>query len=307
MRSALVRSVTLAIVVCSLSVPFAARASAAPAGGHHGGGGSPTTGIDISYPQCSDSLPAGEAFVLVGVNAGLANDYNGCVGSQFKYAESSTGVTTQPRAQLYLNTGDPANGVADWPSPAQPGAYGSTSTPAGTCNYASGTSGPGANSTACAFMYGYDMVLGITYGTGSGVGTIRGDVSAFNVATGSALYDYPVWLDVETGNSWQTGSAGLAMNMADLQGMVAAIGSAANANGVSPRIGVYSTGYQWNQITGTPGGNGGNLAGLPDWIPGASTQSGAASNCSLHSFTAGTVALTQWFGRPFDGDYSCAH
>lgn len=277
------------------------------AAGHHGGGGKTATGLDVSYPQCSDTLPTGEAFAVVGVNGGLANDYNSCLASEFSYAEASTGATKQAKAQSYLNTADPGNTVADWPSPAQLGGYGSTSTPSGTCGYATGTSGPGADSTGCAYVYGYDMVQGITYATGGGsTATVMGDLAAFHQATGSQLYSFPVWLDVETANSWQSGSAGLAMNVAALQGMVDAVKAAASAASATWSVGVYSTASQWNQITGTPGSGGGNLAGVPDWIPGASTVSGAASNCSLASFTAGPVTITQWFGHPYDGDYSCA-
>lgn len=270
----------------------------------HGGGGSTTsTGIDVSYPQCGDSLPTGEAFAIVGVNGGLANDYNSCLGSEFSYAQASTGTTKQAKAQLYLNTGDPGNGVADWPSPGQTGAYGFTSTPNGNCDYASGSSGPGANSAACAYIYGYDMVQGITYATG----TIAGDISAFASATGSQLYNFPTWLDVETANTWQSGTGGLAMNVADLQGMVDAVYAAASsANAPAQTVGVYSTTSQWNAITGTPGSGGGNLWLLPDWIPGAQRQSGAVSNCSLPAFSGGPVAITQWFGHPYDGNYSCS-
>lgn len=80
------------------------------------------------------------------------------------------------------------------------------------------------------------------------------------VGVGSSASAYPWWLDVETANSWETGTSGLANNVADLQGMVAAF----RARGAT--VGIYSTTYQWGQITG--GSKGGNLSGLPDWIPG---------------------------------------
>ncbi|HZC74863.1 MAG TPA: hypothetical protein VE220_02720, partial [Gaiellaceae bacterium] len=37
------------------------------------GGSSPTTGFDVSYPQCSGSYPSNPLFGIVGVNGGLAN------------------------------------------------------------------------------------------------------------------------------------------------------------------------------------------------------------------------------------------
>jgi hypothetical protein len=300
--------VAFASTLLLAATPAWAAGHTKPHGGGGGGtGGTSTTGIDVSYPQCpGTSLPSGEAFAIVGLNNGLANNYNSCLGTEFAYAQKSTAVTKQAPAQLYVNTGDPGNGVADWPSPSQLGAFNNTVTPVGTCAFASGTSGAGANSPACAYIYGYDMVAGIRYGTS---GNVIGDVAAFTNATGARLTNFPVWLDVETGNSWQPGSTtgGLAMNVADLQGMVDALNAAAQgATGSNAKqIGVYSTAYQWNQITGTPtGAAAGNLGGLPDWIPGATSQSGAVSNCSQSAFTAGAVTVTQWTGS-LDGDYSC--
>lgn len=281
---------------------FAAGHHGSGGGGGGGGGGSPAgTGIDVSYPQCpATSLPAGEAFAIVGVDGGLANDYNSCLGAEFSYASQLAGIPSQPSAQAYLNTGDPGNQVADWPSPAQPGAAGSVNNPYNTCNYATASNGPGANSNACAWAYGYDMVAGIVY---SGGKQIVGDLSEFSTATGSQLYAHPVWLDVETANSWESGTSGQQMNTADLQGMVAAIDDAATGAGTTaPLIGIYSTGYQWGQIVGstTPG----SLAGLPEWLPGARSEKGAQSNCSVSSFTGGKVTLTQWTST-YDDDYPC--
>ena len=267
-------------------------------GGHGGGGSSPTTtGIDVSYPQCGDTLPTDEAFAVVGVNGGLANTYNPCLKQQFAYAIALPGGTNQPVAQTYLNTADPGNGVADWPSPGHPGAYGSSSTPAGACEYDSGTSGAGANTPGCAYVYGYDMVAGIV----APDQTVEGDAAYFERMTGQQLGNRPVWLDVETANSWQSGSDGRAMNIAALQGMVDAI----RATG-SSTVGIYSTAYQWDQITGTPGETAaGNLAGLPVWVAGARRESSARANCSQSAFTGGTVELAQWFGHPYDENVSC--
>lgn len=252
-----------------------------------------TTGIDASYPQCGSSLPSGEAFAIIGVNGGLANDYNSCVAQEWQYAASLAGIPSQAKAQTYLNTADPGNTVADWPSSQYPGSWGTSglNSPYPAC--ADSPPGVGADSPGCAYAYGYDMVEGFNK---PGV-TISGDAAAFSNATRGSIGAQPAWLDVETANSWQSGTNGLAMNVADLQGMVAALQHA----GV-PLVGVYSTSYQWGKITG--GASSGSLHGLPDWIPGARAQSGAASNCSLSSFTAGKVTLTQWTSR-LDNDYSC--
>ncbi|HEX4862954.1 MAG TPA: hypothetical protein VFV02_02715 [Acidimicrobiales bacterium] len=300
-RSAVTVSLAAAALV-ALSTP--ASAAGSQNSGAKGTTSAPT-GIDVSYPQCpGSSLPPGEAFAIVGVTGGLANDYNPCLSAEFAYAAALTPKTRMAPAQLYLNTADPGNAVADWPSPSQPGAFGSagTTNPYGTCGFAGGTSGTGAESTACAFVYGFDMVAGIRYSTGN----VIGDLQDFSQATGGeALYNYPVWLDVETGNSWLSGSAGLAMNIADLQGMIAAIDHAGSTTGAKP-VGVYSTSYQFGQVAGTPtSAQAGTLAGVPVWIPGARRESGAVSNCSLQSFTGGPVTITQWLGQTYDGDYSC--
>ncbi|HET9692370.1 MAG TPA: hypothetical protein VFP61_14555 [Acidimicrobiales bacterium] len=265
-----------------------------------GGGGTTTTtptGIDASYPQCGSALPTSAAFAVIGVNGGLANDYNNCLSSEWAYAAALTPGTNQAAAQAYLNTGDPGNTVGDWPSPAYLGAAATPSTadPYGPCGYASGSSGPGADDQACAWAYGYDMVDGITAASE----TIPGDAPTLTAQTGASLSGLPVWLDVETGNSWETGGQGLANNIADLQGMTAALQGAGSA------VGVYSTGSQWSTITGTPGSaSAGNLWGLPDWIPGARTEKAAQSNCTQAAFTGGTTELTQWTAS-IDGDVSC--
>jgi hypothetical protein len=294
-------------VVFSAAVAAPAVATPAFAKTHHGGAGggggtlSSGTGVDVSYPQCGTTLPGGQAFGIVGVNGGLANDYNSCLAGQWTYASGSTGTTNQAKAQTYLNTADPGNGVADWPSPANYGSYPDPSvTPYGSCTYASGGSGPGAMSTACAYVYGYDMVVGgISDGTN---GIVTGDVNAFKAATGATLNAQPVWLDVETGNSWLSGSTGLSMNIADLNGMVDAL----RATNSAATVGIYSTSYQWNQITGTPtASTAGNLWALPDWVAGATTQSGASSNCAQTAFTGGTLSVSQWTSGGLDYDYSC--
>ena len=318
---------TSRFVVAGASAAVLCAVSAAPAWAAKPAAGataSSTSGIDVSSPQCGASLPKGQAFAIVGVNGGLANDYNDCLRDQWNYATTLVPTTTQLPAQAYLNTGDAGNTVADWPSPNQPGGYvgastatvngdGSYGTPSGNCAFASSTGGRGANSAGCAYVYGYDMVAGMNYTDDSGAPqTILGDLKAFSAATGSAtatgaqLYQQPVWLDVETGNSWQPATtAGYAMNIADLQGMVAAIKDA-GGTGTAP-IGIYSTAAQWKQITGLTGASGaGTLAGLPVWIPGARSQKAATSNCGQTPFTgAPKVSVTQWFANPYDADHSC--
>jgi hypothetical protein len=258
----------------------------------HGGSSTPI-GNDLSWPQCGGTFPSGQAFEIVGVNGGLANDPNPCLGStgtnpatsELHWAlTTSSGATSQPRASLYVNTADPGETAGDWP---KPGTYSGDpyTDPTGSLGYCNGS-----NTQACAWEYGYQRAA-------YDAGLLATAAPAIGVPTSPG--SYPWWLDIETANTWQSGSGGPAMNVADIQGMVYYLKMVGGAS----KVGIYSTQSQWSTIVGTQT-LGTTIAELPDWIPGARSLSGAESNCSLRGFT-GTVALTQWFGRPFDGDYSC--
>ena len=226
------------------------------------------------------------------MNAGLANTPNPCLGtykggavttSELAWAWRSTGASAPgslPQAALYVNTANPGPGVADWPTNnIDPNSKPTTEPCPTPCT--------GGDTLACAWQYGWNRAV-------QDMDWLTQAAPQVKVASTASTYRW--WLDVETGNSWETGSTGIANNVADLQGMVAAF-TAAGAG-----AGVYSTTTQWNQITG--GSRAGNLAGLPDWIPGARRLSAAQANCSLAGFT-GIVTVTQWFGKPYDGDYAC--
>lgn len=262
-----------------LSIPLLLSVPALAAKPAKGGGTSTPTGNDVSYPQCGKPLPKGQAFGIVGVNGGMANNTNGCLAAQWSWAQSSSGAAGQPPAQLYVNTGNPGDymvqnpgTVTDWPSTSDP-----TVDPYGTC--------AGGNDQACAWEYGYERaqsdqnyLLSQTNQTGAGLN---------------------IWLDVETANSWDADTAN---NQADLEGMVYYFKQIAGANAV----GVYAGTSAWQSITGTIG-SGSNLYALASWIPGAATLSGAQANCqSKASLTpAGRVAITQYTSSRYDYDYSC--
>ena len=308
-----------AMLLTGLSSAVFAAKPGTGGGGHTGGGTtSPTTGNDLSYPACGSTFPSAPAFGIVGVDGGLANDLNPCLGPSSSYPSyseselywavaSSTGAAAQPKASLYVNTADPGdvyNGtaVADWPTSSI------SSDPYGTCtttavSTSSGLETLGANTPGCAWQYGYDMATqDVSWVVGAANAIDQQLSSAAVPASASA---YPWWLDVETANTWQAGTSGEEMNIADLEGMVAAL----QASG-APVVGVYSTASQWDQITGgttssTLYGVADSLYGVPDWIPGAKTEAQAASNCGQASFTVGAVSLTQWSGHPDDNDYAC--
>lgn len=273
----------------------ATSASAAGAGKAHGDGGtSGPTGNDISWPQCGTSFPSGQAFGIVGVNDGLANTLNPCfglynggtAGSELAWALGSSGaVAAQPTAQIYVNTADPGNWyngkpIADWPASGTSTAYGDCTT-----TVVSGDT-VGDNSDACAYVYGQQRAAQ----------DVAWVTQAASDLTAPAASTYHWWLDVEIGNSWMSDTT---MNVAVLQGMVDQLKTTASV----AYVGVYSTSYQWGQITA--GVATGSIAGLDDWIPGATRQSSAQSNCGLPSFTGGRVALTQWSRAGVDGDVSC--
>ncbi len=273
----------------------------------HGGGSSTPTGNDISYPQCGGTFPSGQAFGIVGVNDGLANNLNPCLGpdgggastSELYWAQTtSSGAVNQqggspPKAGLYVNTADPGNAVSDWPTAGTyPGDPYSDSSTASYCD--------GGNTQACAWAYG--DAKAVQDGQWLEAAATAVNTALTNAGSSYALptspSSYPWWLDIQTSNSWRSGTTGLAMNGADIQGMLAGLDSF----GGSPTIGIYSTSYQWGQIVGSPSAT--TFPNLPDWIPGARKLSQAESNCSLVGFT-GPVAVTQWFGHPYDGDYAC--
>ncbi len=301
-------AVGLTVVLLALANATPAAAARRP---HSNGSGTPI-GNDVSYPQCASKLPASPAFGIVGVNGGLANDLNACLGPSASYpsysqselywsVSSSVGGSTQPPTSLYVNTADPGNeyggsAIADWPTSS------STSDPYNACvtttiSTTNGSQTVGADSNACAWQYGYNKAAQDALWLTQAARAIDAQSPPAEVASSPAAY--PWWLDVESSNTWQAGSAGESMNVADLQGMVAGLAD----NGVTI-VGVYSTAAQWDQVTGGTRPASASLYGLPDWIPGARSLSQAEANCTLSSFTGGVVALTQWTGR-LDYDYSC--
>ena len=268
LRSVLV--VALAAAAAVLAVPGTASA------GHS----TTTVGYDVSYPQCGKSLPSSRAFAVVGVNGGLSTKANPCLSTQLAWAAKSSGdVREQPKAQLYLNTANPGevrDQVTTWPN--------AGTTPYGSCD--------GSNSAACSYQYGWERASNSV-------------VSFFTPAARSAGVEaspsrYTWWLDVETMNTWQSGSTeALARNRATLEGMTDYL----LVRGAT--VGYYSTNYQWSQIVGSVPATS-SLAGKPSWLAGATTLSGARANCSRPALVpGGEVTLTQYVVKGWDRNHSC--
>ena len=250
-----------------------AASLAAPAQAH-----TPTpTGNDISYPQCGRSYPSGSAFAIVGVNGGKASNFNSCFASEWSWAQTAAGLPNQPRAQLYINTGNPGDvlaqyNVQDWPSTsvaADP--YGGTAACSGTWN----------DNLGCSWEYGYERATA--------------DINVVGSAGGAW------WLDIETSNSWTSDTA---KNQASLEGMVYALSHPATGTAATS-IGIYASSGSWSTLFGSVRATS-PLYSLEEWRPGAKTLSRAQTNCALAPFEGnGRVALTQYVSTNVDYDYSC--
>jgi hypothetical protein len=240
----------------------------------------PTVGYDVSYPQCRDDLPRDRAFAVVGVNGGLSTRANPCLSEQLIWAWNSSGVVEeQPLAQLYLNTANPGQvteEITTWPDRG--------STPYGPCD--------GTNTAACSWQYGWERARNSV-------------VSFFTPAARAAWVDsqparYVWWLDVETVNTWQFGSAeALENNRATLEGMTEYLLDR------DAEVGIYSTHEQWSQIVGEVG-NDSVLAELDSWLAGSVTAREAAKACAEDPLVpGGQVVLSQYVRGELDGDMSC--
>jgi hypothetical protein len=237
-----------------------------------------STGYDISWPQCNSVFPPSPGFGIVGVNDGAPFTVNKCLDRQLRWAQGGA----NPVTAFYLNTGNGGPiGNGDWPS---------TQKSPKVCR--------GANSVPCAYDYGWN----------AGVASYADVVQAENLdgvaSPNVAAISSPWWLDVETGNAWETkvdsygpSAASAANDAAMLEGEVAYLQSVHVAS-----IGFYSTSSMWQGITG---GSVDALDALPVWIPGAGDIVQAQANCTLPSFTGGRVALIQYPSSGYDGDYVC--
>ena len=267
-------------------------------------------GIDISYPQCRGSLPSTQAFTVVGVNGGKASTPNPCLQKQLLLAAKATGSGSQPKVQLYVNTGSPGdyiNQVTSWPADNSykditvmpPEQY-------GECT--ADENGVGRNSLACAWQYGWERAY-------DDVHVHFADAVAGANTQGAKLSTDPSgyvwWLDVETMNSWHEDAAddpdAYRKNLASLEGMVAQFQSLG-----STKVGLYSTNYQWDYILGDAVTPGSPLYGLDTWYALDQTSlSTARAACSDRRLArpltgAGVIALTQFISGNLDYDVSCS-
>lgn len=245
-------------------------------------------GNDISWPQCGKSLPASHAFGIVGVNGGTAANTNPCLAEQLVWAHAAVGGTSQPLAQLYVNTANPGeviDRITTWPTSNTDKTGFTTDNPYGSC--------AGANDRACSWQYGWNRAVEAVID--------RFEPAAVSARVNSVASAYVWWLDVETMNTWQSGSTeALIRNRAALEGM------ASHYQSKGAKVGLYSTNYQWGQIVGDTVGPDSNLFGLDSWMAGARSLKGAQSNCKNPPLTAGgNVTIAQYVSGSLDYNYSC--
>ena len=275
------------------------------------------TGVDVSWPQCGTTLPTGLPFAVVGVNGGTAATTNVCLAEQLGWASTSTTGTVpgQRAVQLYVNTGNPGEvleeyGVTTWPTDSvDPRGEDSSTTseggrrnPYGACAPTPGHYRGYTNDLACSWQYGWDRAVEAV--------DERFGPAARTAGTSADPTDYAWWLDVETVNSWQTGSPeALARNAATLEGMVQLY----VAEGIED-VGLYSTPHQWGQIVGgtlVRGSRdqpavGANLVGLPSWLAGSRDAAEAQQHCTTGTgLSGGPVVLNQYILDDLDHDLSC--
>jgi hypothetical protein len=293
-----VRALTVVTVVSLLAVGGAAAVPAAFRSGANGGAHSarlvdtePDTeqaviARDISFPQCGAPLPSldnGYAGVL-GTNNGISFSRNPCLVTELAWAKRLAG----PPA-FYANTGNPGPARARvWPT--------GQSTPK-TCS----VSNP--DSLECAYDYGWNAAWA-SYSVAVDAAQQLHHVDRANARSRAANVAW--WLDIETMNSWRTLDDGTSLHAAQTD--VATIAGEIDALRIIgvESVGIYSTRFQWNQITGGYGVTQGRFGGIPVWLAGYGSKADAIAGCGDQSFTGGPVQMTQYLGSDgFDADVVC--
>ena len=161
---------------------------------------STATGFDISFPQCTETLPPTPGFGIVGVNGGATFKVNKCLARELTWASGAANGAPA----FYANTDNPgpAN-TANWPANQQ--------TPRECA---------GANTVACSYDYGWNAAR---FAFATAVNAERANGATSPTASAVAA---PWWLDVETGNKWETLEYGRrastgAYDEASIEGMIA--------------------------------------------------------------------------------------
>lgn len=277
-------------ILGAVIVPAVALAAKPAPGGSKPAPTPELVGYDVSYPQCGKSLPSDFYFGIVGVNGGNAATANPCLADQLVWQSKAKSGSNQSKLQLYVNTANPAQDSsyswASWPTTPYDSKGNLPVNPYGECN------GVRNNNEACSWLYGWNRSIYTesVFQTAANSKGLSSDTSK-----------YVWWLDVETMNSWQSGSqAALLRNTAAIEGF----GAYYKSKGA--QIGLYSTATQWVEITGNNISSSSILNGLPNWRPSGSTLANAKKNCSVAPLTpGGYISLTQYVVKNLDHNHSC--
>jgi len=230
-------------------------------------------GLDVSYPQCGDTLPADVGFAVVGVNGGRVYRPNPCFGigrepSQLEWAGRD--------AELYLNTGNPG--------------------PRDSLHWPVGQDDPRRcdpdeiDSLDCAYVYGWNAA----HDAYAAVLAAYVDLEWVEDDATDVPDRTTWWLDVEDANSWRRQDD---RNIAALQGMVDAL----TALDVG-EVGFYSTPRLWDRITGGTD----VFADYPAWHAGAADEADARARCEEdEAFTGGRLHMVQWVEDGLDHNVRC--
>jgi hypothetical protein len=234
----------------------------------------PGVGVDLSYPQCGTDVKLNTpAFVIVGLNNGIAKEVNPCLGTQITQATS-----------IYINSGNPGKTNAKkWPASGE----------------FQGENCHGDDSIACAHEYGKEIAA-------AAVATFA---QQLNASHAKPIQNPTWWIDVEVGNNWQcnkglsplcaernteqVAGGAYGRNAAVLDGMSSELKAKGNT------VGIYTNPEQWDLIVAD------SVKKLPNkypslkdtqvWINGATTKNQAENNCKTAPFGGlGKVTLSQF-------------
>ena len=190
-------------------------------------------GYDVSYPNCTNSVPTGSSFGIVGMTGGRPFSTNGCAAAEWSAAPVASSGTPGPSA--YFNTG-------------YAGAYAKSITSA--CSSASQTAG----------VYGTLAKHALAQAEQAwAVGCSEVDWARSVLSTVTSGAPAMWWADIETGNSW---SLTTSLNRFTIDGISYEMQQGSRLGGV------YSTSASWAKITGsaswTP-----TPAPTANWVAGA--------------------------------------
>ena len=252
-------------IICSVLFLLVGAAVASPVAA------APGVGYDISYPQCGLPFPSDPAFGIIGVNGGRAFTPNPCLAEQLAWAKKAAN-----RASVLREHGESRPGVlgalADRPDESAP------------------VHGGGAELGRVLVRLRMECGEGFVRERARASQTVNGvDEASARKRVAAVKW----WLDVEILNSWQTLTPAYGMSAPYTWNDVYALTGAVRGlwdSGVA-FVGIYSTEFQWNLITG-------GSAYTRDWF--------SANPVWLAGFTAtsapGGCAKTQLHGRPRGDD-----